>query len=236
MSRQILILCHNRVKPHICKIADVLHRLKIPYEICHTSHGQRLPKDTENYRGVIIMGGPMGVYDHVNLEWLAREIAWLDEFVKSGKPVFGICLGCQMLAHIYGGTVYLGEKGLNIGFREIHLTGEDRVFGDELEGSKVMNWQGDTYTIADHCEQLASGEVYHQQAVKFADKVYGVQFHPETLESTIERWYENPKKQDERFCDKACPPKEDVLSEAHKHLPQVHDWLEKFIERLFLRA
>lgn len=231
---KILILCHNKDKPYICKLDDVLNRLQIPYEICHTSAGQRLPQDIENYRGLIVMGGEMGVYDHVNLEWLAHEIAFVDKFTKTGKPVFGICLGCQMLAHVFGGTVYVGEKGMSVGFRELEVVENDRVFGDELVGAKTMSWQGDTYSILDHCTQLAKGCFYKQQAVKFSDKVYGVQFHPETMECTISRWH-GKASNDERFPEDA-PTEAELLVQARYNLPQVHNWLEKFVERLFLRA
>lgn len=234
MKTKLLILSHSRTVPHICKLANVLEKLSISFDICHGSAGDTYPVDTSSYTGLIIMGGEMGIYDAPSLPWLQQEIEFVRSFCTTSKPVLGICLGCQMLAHIYGGDVYVGEKGMNVGFKNLQILTHDPVFGDELKGAKVMAWQGDTYTIADTATQLAKGCFYEQQAVKFADKVYGVQFHPETMTETIERWYGRLGCAHQFPND--APEKDALLADAHKYLPQAHLWLEKFLERLFVQV
>ena len=229
MSRKpILVLKHGKIAAG--HLLTAFENLNIPYQICNTANGDIPPEDMDAFSGVAVMGGMMGVYEHDKYTWLSREIDWVDRFIETGKPVFGICLGCQMLAHIFDGEVYSGEKGLNVGFKRIELMDEDPTFGEELADCHVPVFHGDTYTLPDRAERMARGSYYYEQGARFAENVYGTQFHPEVTEDIIREWYEHALK-DKRFQETLTL--EELLDQAEKYLPKTQDWLEKFLGRLF---
>jgi GMP synthase (glutamine-hydrolysing) len=185
--------------------------------------------------GVIILGGPLGMYQAKDVEWLRQERAWVEKFLNTGKPVFGICLGCQMLAEIYGGTVRKGDKGFNFGFQNVDVIEQkDPIFGAELAGKPVFQAHGDTYSLPTGATRLVAGPTYAEQGAKFGEKVYGVQFHPEIDVPTVSRWHEGTLMMD--FGQHAMARLQDLAGlqeEAAELLPDLNCWLHKFLSRLF---
>ena len=57
---------------------------------------------------LIVMGGPMNIYEEDKFPWLAEEKRFLKAAVDAGKLVFGVCLGAQHLADVLGGPVTPG--------------------------------------------------------------------------------------------------------------------------------
>ncbi|MFT7145056.1 MAG: GMP synthase (glutamine-hydrolyzing) [Alphaproteobacteria bacterium] len=229
-QRCIAIFSHGST-PRLGALQTALAKSNLSWKIIQLAKGDKAPTGTEAFDGVILMGGPMGVYERDEHACLDVEMTWVEIMIKAGKPVFGICLGCQMLAHVHRGDVFVGDKGFCVGFRDLNMDHTDHTFGHELAGQKGFSWHGDTYTLGDGCDRLISGEYYHEQGVKFADKVYGVQFHPEVTEEVISAWYMRDIQSDSLpVCAK---PMHACLDEAALHLAPVHNWLDKFIARLF---
>src|SRR5437899_8864379 len=66
--------------------------------------GEKLPL-SESFDWLIVMGGPMNVYEYERHPRLKDEKALIRETVAAGKCVLGICLGAQLLADVLGGQV-----------------------------------------------------------------------------------------------------------------------------------
>lgn len=228
--KRIAVFSHGQ-KPRLGALVPALKRIKAEIKIFELIKGDEAPTSIDHFDGLILMGGPMGVYERDKYPQLCTEMEFAEKMIQAGKPVLGICLGCQMLAHMHKGEVFLGDKGFSVGFRELFLDHSDDIFGHELKGLRGFSWHGDTYTIGQGCNRLMTGCYYHEQGVKFGEKVYGVQFHPEANEEIISAWY--MRDMTAGTLPESAKPMVECLEEAKVWTPKVHAWLDKFIERLF---
>jgi len=145
-----------------------------------------IPNNIEQYAAIIILGGPMGVYD--NVEYLRREEELIREALRREVPVLGICLGSQLIAQAIGGKVYKGPKK-EIGWSEVMINQaglSDLFKGINTEKIDVFQWHGDTYDLPAKATIMASSKLY-PQAFRF-DNAIGVQFHLEISDEMISRW------------------------------------------------
>ncbi len=134
---------------------------------------------------LIVMGGPMGIYDHETYPWLVDEKHFIKAAIDAGKVVLGICLGAQLIADVLGAKVYQ-NKHREIGWFNINrLSGvDDTILADVLPGRvEVFHWHGDTFDIPDGAVSLAESEACPRQGFIFDNRVVGLQFH---LEVTAE--------------------------------------------------
>jgi GMP synthase (glutamine-hydrolysing) len=137
-----------------------------------------LPDEVE---GLIVMGGPMGVYEYDKYPFLAAECRFIAEMVRHNRPVLGVCLGAQLLARALGARVFPGHKP-EVGFGLVKLTAEgdrDPLFGPEGPQIPVFHWHGDTFDLPQGATLLASSADYPHQAFRFEQRAYGLQFHVE---------------------------------------------------------
>ncbi len=142
--------------------------------------------DIDSYDWLIVMGGPMGIYDEDEFPWLKSEKQAIREAIVAGKTVIGICLGAQLIASVLGKNVY-HNKQKEIGWYNIRLTSEGRsapIFSSFEPMFKVLHWHGDTFDIPENATHLAESNACKNQAYFFGNKVLGLQFHFEvTIES-----------------------------------------------------
>lgn len=146
----------------------------------------RIPVNIEQFAGVVILGGPMAVYD--GLPYLVDEQDLIREAIKNRIPLLGVCLGSQLIAQAAGGMVYKGRKK-EIGWHYVSLTpaGSSDVFhGLDSRPLRVFQWHGDTYDVPPDAAVLANSELY-PQAFRVGSAV-GIQFHLEVDDALIERW------------------------------------------------
>lgn len=135
---------------------------------------------------LIVMGGPMGVYETGKYTFLSGEVKLIAEMVRCGRPVLGVCLGAQLLANALGAKVFAGPSP-EIGFGSVELTKEarrDPVFATLPHPLPVFHWHGDTYDLPNGALLLARNASYEHQAFRFGRNSYGLQFHVE-LDSNI---------------------------------------------------
>lgn len=193
--------------------------------------GDPLPDTLDGYEGMVVMGGKMGVYD--NLPAINDEMRLMDKVLTSAspKPVFGVCLGCQMLATVAGGTVHKGDKGFETGFVTVRNVTDDSVFGDELNGAQVYQWHQDTFTLAPAARHLMKGDTYAHQAIRFGMYAYGTQFHPEVDTAIMRAWHTEPEA-DEGIPSGTKPLAHD-LQVATDALPKIDRWLNRFVKDFY---
>jgi GMP synthase (glutamine-hydrolysing) len=174
-------------------IAAVAARSGIELRLCHPYRGDPLPGRDE-IDGLVVMGGPMGVFDTAEHPHLTPEIELIAAMVRTGRPVLGVCLGAQLLAHALGATVYRGEQS-EIGLGSVSLTQagrEDPVLGGlGLETLPVMHWHQDSFDLPDGALWLARSELYPHQAFRLGERAYGLQFHLEVDRDLAHGWREH---------------------------------------------
>ncbi len=175
-------------------IEDFLKERAIPYSIVELSLEQGVPAG--DFSHLVMMGGPMAVYEMDRHKFLSAGAEMLSRFTRAGRPALGVCLGAQMLAHVLGARVYAGGEK-EIGWYDVAITGEgmaDPVFSslgvDGRNFAQVFQWHGDTFTLPEGAVRLASSPVYENQAFRWGDKVYGLQFHIEVTPEIIARWFQ----------------------------------------------
>jgi len=155
--------------------------------------------NVERYHGLIVLGGPMNVVDHPRHPHLKTELEAIEAALRQDKPVLGICLGAQLLAHVLGAPVRRHSRH-EIGWYDL-LTTEpgraDPVLGHLGERAPVFQWHGCTYDLPDGAVQLARTDGCEQQAFRFGANAYGFQFHMEADTEMIERWLRLPAYRDE---------------------------------------
>ncbi|MGC4934128.1 type 1 glutamine amidotransferase [Gordonia sp. DT30] len=153
-----------------------------------------LPADPRAFAAILVMGGPMSANDGATLPWIDDEIAFLVRALDAGIPVWGVCLGSQLLARALGADVTTGAQG-EVGVAPISVTDEGRadpVFSAAPEtGFPAMHWHYDTFAIPDGAVRLASSSRYPNQAFRHGMS-YGVQFHLEVDGPLLRDWLDAP--------------------------------------------
>jgi GMP synthase (glutamine-hydrolysing) len=148
----------------------------------------------DRYRGLIVLGGPMNVDDQHRHPHLTTELKTIESALRQDKPVLGICLGAQLLAHVLGAPVRRHERH-EIGWYDLHTTAaglEDPVLGVLGQRAPVFQWHGYTYDLPSGAVQLARTDTCEQQAFRWGNSAYGFQFHLEADAAMIERWLSLP--------------------------------------------
>ncbi|KAB1646575.1 glutamine amidotransferase [Pseudoclavibacter sp. CFCC 14310] len=137
---------------------------------------------------VVVLGGPIGVADTDAYPFLGDEQAAISARLRAGRPLIGICLGAQLIAHALGASVTpMPHK--EIGYAPIELTalGRDSALRP-LDGIPVLHWHGDEFAIPAGAEHLAVSEACSNQAFSVGRNVLALQFHLEADAAQIERW------------------------------------------------
>jgi GMP synthase-like glutamine amidotransferase len=150
--------------------------------------------EPSDYDWLIVMGGPMGVYETAKYNWLADEISAIKQAIDSHKTVIGICLGSQLIAAALGAKVFKNPEK-EIGWFDISLTeqGKKEALSSEILkiNSKVFHWHGDTFDLPVNAIHLAYSAGCRNQAFLYHQKVLGLQFHFEATEQGIDDMVNN---------------------------------------------
>ena len=142
---------------------------------------------------LIIVGGPMGVYDEEKYNWLTSEKQLIRKVIDAGKTVIGICLGAQLIAEALGAKVYPNHYK-EIGWFPIELSEQaikNKLFKGFDRTLTVFHWHGDTFDLPENAIRLASSDACKNQAFLYNEKVIALQFHFEMTESALEKMIEN---------------------------------------------
>ena len=189
----VIVLQHIKIEdPGYIKdlmIADGVNLTTIELD-----EGEKIPNDLSMFDAMLCMGGPMDTYMENEYPWLRDEKKKIKEFVVDlKKPYLGFCLGCQLLGEVIGGKV-IKSKTAEIGIMDINFTKEknkDILFSSFPENIKSLQWH--SYEVDDLNENkdvkvLASSPVTKYQIFKYQNHAYGIQFHIEIKDTTVNEW------------------------------------------------
>ncbi len=149
--------------------------------------------DLDSIDWLIVMGGPMGIYENKKFPWLLKEKDYIKQAIESSKIVLGICLGAQLIADVLGARVYPNKyKEIGwFGISEIRLSGNKSTLLAIPENTEVFHWHGDTFDLPENSILLASSSVCKNQAFLYKDRVLGLQFHLETTQESAQSLIDN---------------------------------------------
>lgn len=153
----------------------------------------------DRYRGLIVLGGPMNVEDRDQRPHLQTEIAVIGDALAQGKPVLGICLGAQLLAHALGAEVRRHSIS-EIGWYDLATTEHGRsdpVLAPLGALAPVFQWHGYSFDLPAGATHLARTASCENQAFRHGENAYGFQFHLEMNKPLIERWLNLPSYRDD---------------------------------------
>lgn len=144
---------------------------------------------------LLVLGGPMDAWDDAHHHWLEPTRQLIRDAADRGLPTLGVCLGHQLCALAFGGSVGRSPRGQQVGMTTIGWN--DQARSDALLGpvarsvanARGVHWNDDqVLVLPDGASVLAATEAGDLQAVRFAESVWGVQWHPEVDETLVAPW------------------------------------------------
>lgn len=127
--------------------------------------------------GIILSGGPASVYE-------AGAPQLPPHVLKMGVPVLGICYGMQLITRALGGRVEAGAER-EYGLAHLTITQTNAPLFARVESADTPVWMshGDKVTaLPPGFKTIAVSENSPYAAVaNEAEKLYGIQFHPEVV-------------------------------------------------------
>lgn len=181
-----------------------------------------------------VMGGPMNIYEDHKYPWLTKEKQFIEEAIKAGKLVVGVCLGAQLIADVLGAKVFK-NKEREIGWLNVRLTkeaGKSRIFADFEKEFTVFQWHGDTFSIPVGARPLATSIACQNQAFEYNDgRVLALQFHLETTAVSMNALLEN-------CADEITPGSpfvqstQQMLELAPKYLPEIESKMQAMLNHM----
>lgn len=202
-------------------IASVLKRQGLAVKLVRPFRGERIPRSLRGCAGLVVMGGPMGVYEQDQHPFLADEIRLLQRAVREAKPVLGVCLGSQLLAAALDAPVTPGRRK-EIGWHAVTLTSaasKDPLWRGLERRFVGYHWHGDVFELPRGAVSLARSDLTRNQAFRFGESAYGILFHLEVGAKMIARMTKTFRAE----LEQAGVAGADILGAATQHLPPLQE-------------
>jgi GMP synthase-like glutamine amidotransferase len=185
----------------------------------------------ETFDMLVIMGGPMGTYQEDKYEWLKFEKQFIKETIDAGKKVWGICLGCQLIADVLGSGVYPHTKK-EIGWWPVKKVSDNPLTKALPDEFTTFHWHGDTFDLPAGAILLFKSEACGQQGFLYKDHVAGVQFHPEVEEDLLNSLTIHDRA--ELVPAKYIQTEAEMKKELPKHIAAQHEYITSLMEAFLL--
>ena len=190
---EILVLQHINIEdPGYIK--DLMIKDGVNITTIELDEGEKIPNNLNFFDGMLCMGGPMDTWMEKDFPWLIEEKKKIKEFVvELNKPYLGFCLGCQLLGEVIGGNV-VKTNNPEIGMLDINFLDEknkDILFADFPE--KITSLQWHSYEVQNlennkDVTHIASSDETKYQIFRYKNHAYGIQFHIEIKDTTVNDW------------------------------------------------
>ena len=191
--KNVIVLQHIKIEdPGYIK--DLMLKENVNLTTIELDEGEKIPSDLNKFDAMFCMGGPMDTWMENDYPWLIEEKKKIKEFVVDlKKPYLGFCLGCQLLGEVIGGKVVKSKPSeigiLNVKFLETKKN--DNLFSSFPDQIKSLQWH--SYEVQNlefnkNVTLIASSDVTKYQIFKFQNHAYGIQFHIEIKNTTVNEW------------------------------------------------
>ena len=192
----------------------------------HPWRGEKIPASLQGFDGLSLGGGAQSVYDAEQFPYLADEIKLVQEAAREMKPVNGMCLGAQLIAHALGGRVFKGKEP-EFGVPKVSLlpaAAEDALWQGAPGEFTPVSWHGDTFELPPGAVRLASSAITENQLFRYGYGIYGLQFH---LEIDAPLLVEMVNADREDLTRSGVDPQA-FIEDGKKHLPAVEPIAAQF--------
>jgi GMP synthase-like glutamine amidotransferase len=205
----------------------------VRFRYLDTPAGEILSEPLSDYSHIVVLGGPISAYEADQYPFLHYEFKLLEEAIERQIPTLGICLGSQILAHVLGARVYRGERGREAGWCDLQLTDSatnDPLFTGFPQQFKVFESHQDTFDLPSGCVHLAFSGLYPNQAFRYQNHVWSIQFHIEIDDSVLSACGHIIEQElaDSKITDTTL---EQLLTEARQHAPAVAPLAARFMQQ-----
>ena len=222
-QNKVLIILHQESSTP-GRVGRKLTERGFELDICRPPFGDNLPESLDEHAGAVMFGGPMSANDPE--EFIKRETDWLAVPLKENRPFLGICLGAQKLVKHLGGEVTPHPEGqVEVGYYPIKPTPEGELLMDWPE--MVYQWHREGFDLPSGAAPLATGDVYPNQAFRYGDRTYAVQFHAELTLAMMCKW---SVKGAERMKLPGAQQRSEHLWGRLTYDPVVELWLDRFLD------
>ena len=190
---EIIVLQHINIEdPGYIK--DLMIKDGVNLTTIELDEGEKIPNDLNKFDAMFCMGGPMDTYMESQYPWLIDEKKKIKEFVVTlKKPYLGFCLGCQLLGEAIGGNVVKSNPS-EIGIMDVNFSAEknnDSLFSSFPNKIKSLQWHSYEVNNLESNKDvtiLASSPITKYQIFKYQSHAYGIQFHIEIKDTTVNEW------------------------------------------------
>ena len=190
---EVIVLQHIKIEdPGYIK--DLMLTDGVNLTTIELDEGEKIPTDLKKYDAMFCMGGPMDTWMEDKYAWLIDEKKKIKEFVVTlKKPYLGFCLGCQLLGEAIGGNVVKSNPS-EIGIMDVNFSAEknnDSLFSSFPNKIKSLQWHSyevDNLQSNKDVVILASSPITKYQIFKYQNHAYGIQFHIEIKDTTVNEW------------------------------------------------
>lgn len=188
---RILVFQHIAVE-HPGSLREMMAADGVAWDTVALDKGAGIPA-FDDYAALLVMGGPMDVWDEDRHSWLAPEKAAIRRWVEGGRPFLGVCLGHQLLAAALGGRVGL-MPAPEVGIAEVRLTDPgDPLFAGLPSPLACLQWHGaEVQEPPAGAVVTAANSACPVQAMRVGSAAWGIQFHVEATPRTVPEWGEIP--------------------------------------------
>ncbi len=201
-------------------LGQIFTQYGLQAEYVRTFAGEPVPRYIDDAAGLVVLGGPMSVYENNRYPFLNDAMRLIDQALKREKPILGICLGSQLLAATLGANVYANGKK-EIGWHDVtlHGAGTDPLWAGMRSPFVGFHWHGDVFDLPEGARSLASSDLTTHQSFSYGDRSYGVLFHMEVTAQIVADMTDT-------FADEVAQLGLDgavIRAQSQRHLKALHD-------------
>ena len=185
-----LLVIENYPNAGLAAFGRIAARKGYSWETVRAFASEELPRDISPYSGLVVLGGVQNALADNDYPHLPIVCDLIRIFHQAGRPVLGICLGCQLIARAFGGENILGRR-IEFGWHQVTPTeagSRDPVLKFLGNGAPAFHWHTDTVTLPEGAVRLAESAKTPVQAFRLGRATYAIQFHFEAAEADVRDW------------------------------------------------